>query len=170
MQANQPDLTDFASTQKDKLDAAASQVLAATNYTTTTKTESGETTTVYMVTERSVLHVPGILNGVTPVKFIVDSGAAEVSLPREVYQALVKAGTVQKGDALPPGVYILANGTKEKSERFILHSIRIGNTTVTNVAASVSQPKADLLLGQSFLRRFKEWKIDNATKTLILNN
>ena len=55
-----------------------------------------------------------------------------------------------------------------KSDRFILRSIKVGESTFTNVEAAVGGLDASLLLGQSFLSRFKEWKIDNKNAKLIL--
>jgi predicted aspartyl protease len=170
VQSNQPDLGGLASTHKDNFDAVASEVLASANYATTANTGSGETTTAYMTMEGSVLHVPVVLNGVTPAKFVVDSGAADVALSQELYQSLVQAGTIQKGDALPPSTRRIADGSSVNVECFILRSIRIGNTTVTNVRASVGPSKAPLLLGQAFLQRFREWRIDNTISALILKN
>jgi predicted aspartyl protease len=39
---------------------------------------------------------------------------------------------------------------------------------IGNVRASVADAKGDLLLGQSFLGRFKSWSIDNAKQALVL--
>ncbi|HEY3899936.1 MAG TPA: retroviral-like aspartic protease family protein [Chthoniobacter sp.] len=170
VQSNQPELAELASTHKDNFDTVASEVLATANYATTSNTGSGETTTAYMVVDNGILHVSALLNGVTTAKFVVDSGCSDVALSREVYQSLVQAGTIQKGDALPPSTRRIANGSTENVECFLLHSLRIGNTTVTNVAASVGSSKAPLLLGQTFLQRFREWKIDNTISALILRN
>jgi hypothetical protein len=40
---------------------------------------------------------------------------------------------------------------------------------IENVKGSVASAAGDLLLGQSFLTRFKSWPIDNAKQALILN-
>ena len=44
---------------------------------------------------------------------------------------------------------------------FFIRSLRVGNTVVQNVKAGVVSSKGSLLLGQSFLERFKSWSIDN---------
>ncbi len=40
--------------------------------------------------------------------------------------------------------------------------------TLENVEASISRAEGSLLLGQSFLSKFKNWKIDNDNSNLIL--
>ena len=40
---------------------------------------------------------------------------------------------------------------------------------IENVKASVAPVAGELLLGQSFLKRFKSWSIDNAKHSLVLN-
>jgi hypothetical protein len=43
------------------------------------------------------------------------------------------------------------------------------NVVVENVTGSVANVKAELLLGQSFLSRFKSCSIDNGRQALVLN-
>jgi hypothetical protein len=50
----------------------------------------------------------------------------------------------------------------------IIRSLKVGNTRVENVTGSVSPAKGGLLLGQSFLQRFKSWSMNNATHDLVL--
>ena len=52
----------------------------------------------------------------------------------------------------------------------LLRELRLGNHVVQNVVATISPPKGDLLLGQSFLSLFGTWAIDNARHVLILGN
>jgi predicted aspartyl protease len=44
----------------------------------------------------------------------------------------------------------------------------MNNLVIENVRGSVANVKGDLLLGQSFLSRFKSWSIDNARQALVL--
>jgi predicted aspartyl protease len=46
--------------------------------------------------------------------------------------------------------------------------LKIGDLVVEDVKASVTPSHASLLLGQSFLERFKSWSIDNTTHELLL--
>jgi hypothetical protein len=54
------------------------------------------------------------------------------------------------------------------SDVFIIRSLKVGNRIVHNVRASIASPKANLLLGQSFLQQFNSWSIDNARHALVL--
>jgi predicted aspartyl protease len=64
--------------------------------------------------------------------------------------------------------YVLADGSKSKSITFTIRSLKIGDTIVKNVKGSVASPHGMLLLGQSFLERFKSWSVDNARRELVL--
>jgi hypothetical protein len=44
----------------------------------------------------------------------------------------------------------------------------MNNVVIENVKGSVADVKGELLLGQSFLSRFKSWSIDNAKQALVL--
>jgi predicted aspartyl protease len=52
---------------------------------------------------------------------------------------------------------------------FTIRSLKVGNLVVENVRASIASPKAMLLLGQSFLRHFKSWSVDNSKHSLLLS-
>jgi predicted aspartyl protease len=131
-------------------------------------TQSALSTKVEMVKENGIFKVPVQLNGAISLKFIIDSGASEVQIPKDVFLTLVRTETIGDSDFLPGTTVILADGSKVKSDRFILRSIKVGETTFTDVHATVGGLNAPLLLGQSFLSRFTEWKIDNKNGTLVL--
>ena len=69
-----------------------------------------------------------------------------------------------------PGVYLYKNADGEvfQAQTFLIRSLKIGNVEAPNVQAKVSPSNAPPLLGQSFLKRFKSWSIDNSTQELIL--
>jgi predicted aspartyl protease len=46
--------------------------------------------------------------------------------------------------------------------------LKVGDQTITNVRASIADVNGSLLLGQSFLNKFKSWSQDNATHELVL--
>jgi hypothetical protein len=60
------------------------------------------------------------------------------------------------------------DGSKVPSERFVICSLKVGNATLENVAASIAPVTGSLLLGQSFLGRFDSWSLDNTRHALIL--
>lgn len=64
--------------------------------------------------------------------------------------------------------YVLADGSKAKSVTFTIKSLRVGDKVVENVRGSVTPAQGSLLLGQSFLERFKSWSFDNTTHQLRL--
>ena len=45
---------------------------------------------------------------------------------------------------------------------------RLGDKIASNVMGSATEGEADMLLGQSFLRHFKSWSIDNGRNALVL--
>lgn len=115
-----------------------------------------------------VLAVPVELNGAVKLDFTVDSGAADVSIPSDVFSTLRRTGTIKSADLLPSRAYLLADGSKSESLRFRINSLKIGGLIIHDVPASVSNTHGLLLLGQSFLERFKSWSIDNNRHELDL--
>ena len=65
--------------------------------------------------------------------------------------------------------YSTANGVVQ-GLRFRMPPMTIAGVTVHNVIGSVSKNDTGktILLGQSFLRKFKAWQIDNTTGQLVL--
>jgi peptidoglycan/xylan/chitin deacetylase (PgdA/CDA1 family) len=130
--------------------------------------QEDQTTGIEMVRENGVLKVPVQINGVISLKFVIDSGASVVQVPKDVFLTLIRTETIRERDFLPGKTFVLADGSKVKSDRFVLRSIKVGESTISDVEACVGGLDATLLLGQSFLSRFKEWKIDNNNHKLIL--
>jgi tetratricopeptide (TPR) repeat protein len=99
---------------------------------------------------------------------IVDSGASDVSVPADIVSTLIRTKTVTDEDFLGEQTYVLADGSKVPSHRFRIRSLKVGNKTVENVVGSIASVNATILLGQSFLSKFKSWSVDNEQHTLIL--
>lgn len=51
--------------------------------------------------------------------------------------------------------------------QFIIGSLKVGDQIVENVCVSIGGEKGSLLLGQSFLEKFKSWSMDNASHELV---
>jgi hypothetical protein len=51
---------------------------------------------------------------------------------------------------------------------FRIRSLKVGDQVLENVLGSEAPASAILLLGQSFLSRFRSWSIDNQRKVLVL--
>jgi clan AA aspartic protease (TIGR02281 family) len=113
--------------------------------------------------------IPVVMNGVLTEKFIVDSGAADVSISGAVAVALKKSGTLTDADLLGSKKYRMADGSIVPSQIYRVASLRVGDMVVHDVTVRVAAEKSDLLLGQSFLRRLKSWSMDNARQVMILN-
>ena len=126
--------------------------------------------TVIPIEERDGAYVvPVLVNDVLPLKFIVDSGSADVSIPADVAWTLKQLGTMSGTDFIGKRTYLLADGSKVSSEIYRMESLKIGGLVMKNVTVRISGEKSSLLLGQSFLRRLNSWSLDNAKKLLIIS-
>ena len=112
--------------------------------------------------------VPVSINGVLKLDFILDSGAADVSIPADVVLTLIRTGTISSADFIGSETYVLANGENVPSMQFRLHTLAVGRHVVHDVVASVSSPNGVPLLGETFLAKFGRWQIDNSNNTLLL--
>jgi clan AA aspartic protease (TIGR02281 family) len=123
---------------------------------------------VKMVENGGIYHVPVVINDALKLDFIVDSGASDVAIPADVVGTLIRTGTVKKSDFIGTETYRLADGSAVSSRTFIIRSLKVGDRTVTDVRASIADVNGPLLLGQSFLKRFKSWSQENAAHELVL--
>ena len=112
--------------------------------------------------------VPVLINDAITLDFTVDSGAADVSVPADVFSTLARTGTIRDSDIIGEQTYVLADGSKSQSVTFTIRSLKVGGKVVENVRGSVAPSRGSLLLGQSFLERFKSWSIDNTKHVLLL--
>jgi clan AA aspartic protease (TIGR02281 family) len=118
--------------------------------------------------DRGISFVPVEINGTLKLDFAIDSGASDVSVPADVFSTLKRTSTVKEADLIGQQSYVLADGSTTQSAIFKIRSLRIGDLVIEDVKASVTPSHASLLLGQSFLERFKSWSIDNTTHELFL--
>lgn len=118
-----------------------------------------------------VAYIPAIVNDSYRLPFVLDSGAADVSIATPVVKALIENGTLTREDLIDVQNYSTADGRVVEGVRLRLKSVQVGSMVAHNVMASVSPstPLNGMLLGQSFLRRFKHWSIDNQRKELVLS-
>jgi predicted aspartyl protease len=101
--------------------------------------------------------------------FVVDSGASDVSIPADVVMTLMRTGTLKDSDFLGEKTYVLADGSKVPSQTFRIRSLKVGDKVLQNVNGSIAPVQGSLLLGQSFLSRFKSWLVDNGKHALLLS-
>ena len=90
--------------------------------------------------------VPVQINGAITLKFTLDSGATDVTIPADVFSTLVRAGTIEDTDMLETKTYTLADGSTNHSQTFRIRSLKVGDTLLENVVGSVSDTKGMLLL------------------------
>jgi clan AA aspartic protease (TIGR02281 family) len=112
--------------------------------------------------------IPVTINDAIALKFTIDSGASDVTIPSDVASTLVRAGTISADDYIGSQTFVLADGSQVPSPEFRIRSLRVGNVVLHNIVASITGTSGSLLLGQSFLRRLKSWSIDNGGHVLRL--
>jgi hypothetical protein len=127
-------------------------------------------TVIPMVSDGGTFRVPVTINGQLTLKFVIDSGAADVSVPADVVMTLLRTGTITDADFLGKQTYQLADGSTIPSQQFVIRSLKVGDKNLENVVGSVAPVAGGLLLGQSFLSRFNTWSIDNHQRVLILGS
>lgn len=122
-----------------------------------------------MVQDGGTFAVPVTIKGQLTLKFVVDSGASDVSIPADVVMTLLRTETITDADFLGKQTYRMADDLTVPSQQFVIRSLKVGNKTLENVTGSIAPVAGTLLLGQSFLSRFTSWSIDNQRRALILN-
>lgn len=116
---------------------------------------------IKLINTGGVYEVPVVLNGVLAINVILDSGASDVSISPDVALTLLRTKTITDEDWLPGAYYQFADGSRAKSMRFKMKSVKIGNTELTDVTCSVSNSiNAPMLLGQSALQKLGKYSID----------
>ena len=116
------------------------------------------------------LAVPVSVNGGSPMTFMVDSGATLVSIPYDEAAPLLRSHSIRPVDFRGVSLFQLANGTRVSAQVYNIRSIKVGDREVKNVLASIYLGHGPSLLGQSFLKRFKSWSVDNRKRVLALEN
>ncbi len=127
------------------------------------------TNTIKMEKKHGVMTIPVVLNSVLKIDFIYDSGASDVSISPDVALTLIKTGTLKQEDFIGTQKYSFADGSSATSKVFIIKEMQIGNQTISNIQASISNNiNAPMLLGQSVLKKFGRIIIDNNLGTLTI--
>jgi len=123
---------------------------------------------IVMVKDGGTYVVPVLINDVLSLKFTVDSGASDVTIPSDVVSTLIRMGAIVDDNFIGTQKYTLADGSIVTSRTFRIRSLKVGDRIIQNVLGSVAGPKGSLLLGQSFLEKFKSWSMDNTKHELVL--
>jgi clan AA aspartic protease (TIGR02281 family) len=118
--------------------------------------------------DAGTLDVPVSIDGAPAMSFIVDSGASLISIPWDDAEPFMKTGLIKRGDYQGERPFQLADGTTVSAEIYRLGSVKVGDSEVKDVLAAIYRGHGPRLLGQSFLKRFKSWSIDNKRGVLVL--
>lgn len=129
---------------------------------------SASVSSIQMKKQGGIYTVPVLINNAITRDFMVDSGASDVGIPEDVVATLMRARTIQDADFIGEKTYVLADGSRVQSKTFRIRSLKVGDRVLENVTGSVTSAKGSLLLGQSFLGRFKSVSINNTKHTLEL--
>ena len=129
---------------------------------------NNNSTAVPMRQEGGTYVVAVIINNSIALDFVVDSGAADVTIPGDVFLTLVRTGTINQTDFIGKRDYKLADGSTMASATFRIRSLKVGDQFIENVTGSIAPVAGSLLLGQSFLNRFNSWSVNNARHELVL--
>ena len=113
-------------------------------------------------------YLPVTINQSISVPFALDTGSEPVQIPLDVYLVLMRKGSVSPSDGRDAVTVVNADGSLRKAPRFVIHELKVGDRTVTDVLATVSPTGTDALLGQSFLKRLGSYSIDNQRHVLTL--
>ncbi|MFZ1536213.1 MAG: retropepsin-like aspartic protease [Chromatiaceae bacterium] len=115
---------------------------------------------VRLVKDGGVYHLPVKINDAIELKFVVDTGAADVLIPADVVLTLMRTGTISKSDFLGKGSYQMADGSLAEHANFNLRSLQIGSHLIRNIHASIGSVEGSLLLGQSALEQLEPWRME----------
>lgn len=126
--------------------------------------------TIPLEQDRGTYLLPVRINDAITLKFVLDSGASDVSIPADVVNTLIRTGTIEARDFIGTQIYVLADGSRLPSPQFIIRELKVGDYVVRNVTANVAPVAGLLLLGQSFLSKLPTWTIDNNQHALIFSN
>ncbi len=121
---------------------------------------------IKMTSIGGVYQIPCYVNGVK-MNFIVDTGAANVTISLTEAAFLAKKGYLSKEDVIGESYAQLADGKVIPNTEINLHSIEIEGIVITDVkAVIIENTTAPLLLGQSVLKKLG--KIEMVGDSLFL--
>ncbi len=148
--------------------AAAGQLAAILSQATAT---AGHTPSlrfaVPLQRQSGIFTLPIEINAQITLNFVIDSGAAFVTVPADVFAKLQQTGTVQDLDLHGQVRFGLADGSMRWGTAFTIRSLRLGDKLFENVRGAVVPTGGKLLLGQTFLQRFTSWSMDNDKGELV---
>jgi len=119
---------------------------------------------VPMAQEEGAFTVPATIGGRTTLTFVFDTGASAVVIPADIAATLERNGMLTETGI--SGTAELADGNKVVSRSGILNSVTVGGITVNNVECEIAPKGSSLLLGQTWMRKFRSVAIDYGSNAL----
>ncbi len=114
-----------------------------------------------ILSNSGIYEVNVFLNNVLKIDMVFDTGASEVYFTPDVVLTLFKTKTITEEDLLEGAMFMDANGNVNKSARFNLKSMQIGNIKLENIPCAVSSNvNGSNLLGLSALRKLGKFEFD----------
>jgi clan AA aspartic protease (TIGR02281 family) len=125
---------------------------------------------VQMRSNGKTFSVSVAIDGICCFPFLIDSGASDVLVSVDLFRAMLKGEHITRSDMIDVVDYSTAGPGKVQGLRFRMPPMTISNVTVHNVTGTVTEHTQNngMLLGMSFLGKFKSWSIDNQTHELVL--
>jgi clan AA aspartic protease (TIGR02281 family) len=115
-----------------------------------------------------VYELKAVINDEIATFFVVDSGAAVVTLPMNTARILVENGTIGRFDVLGPVQLTTAAGTTLQGIKVRLKSLHIGGVTLHSlIAVLVEGDNVPSLLGQNALQMLDKWSLDRKNHTFV---
>jgi hypothetical protein len=118
---------------------------------------------------KSVFKINVEINNVLKIDMILDTGAADILLTKEIVLTLIKTKTIDENDILEGGSYTDANGNVNFKVRFNLKEIKIGKYIAKNVVCCVNENlETHNLLGIGALKKMgRKMQIDFEKNELL---
>ncbi len=161
---------DLPALTEQRLMALNTKMLASPEFAqlSTPSGPPGAPTEIHLLPGKGLARVPVLLDGKIPLLFAVDSGSSGVTIPEGLAVLMFDQGLLKKQDVVGITNSVLANGATAPVIIFHIASLQVSGLVVKNVIGAIAPGPGELLLGQTFLNRFKSWAIDNSRNVLIL--
>lgn len=116
-----------------------------------------------------VFEVKATLNSEINVYFVVDSGAADLTISEGVARILIENESLTRRDVVGKANYSVADGRVSVGTIIRIKTFDLGGVLLKDVRAVVmSGENAPLLMGQSVLKRLGRWSLDASGKQLLI--
>lgn len=116
---------------------------------------------IEMKFENGIYTIPCVVNDLR-LRFIFDTGAANVSISAMEAGFMLKNGYLQESDFIDSELCLLADGSIAENAVINIRELKIGSVSLSNIKAYVVfNIEAPLLLGQSAISQLGKWYIDS---------